>query len=136
MKKKIQKCAIDLKIDSHIKWLGDVRRSEMPAIYQNSDIFIHTSKVETFGIVFIESLLSGVPVIAYESGPVHEIVSDPVLGSVIDQGDKDSFAKAVIEHSRDVSEAQKSLIRERAVKSFGHRQAIEKLLEIFKNSIN
>ena len=136
MKDKIQKHALNLKLNTDIKWLGNVRRNEMPAVYQSSDIFIHTSKAETFGIVFIESLLSGVPVIAYESGPVHEIVFDPILGSIIDPGDKGSFAQAVIERSRDLSKAKKSLIREKAVQSFGYRQAIEKLLSIFNSSIN
>lgn len=52
-----------LKIDKRIRFLNNVPNSDMPGIYQLSDLFVFPSFYEGFGIPIIEALFSRVPVI-------------------------------------------------------------------------
>lgn len=48
----------------------------MPALYQSADVFLHLSKEESFGNVFLESLACGLPVVAPDTARVRWIVGD------------------------------------------------------------
>jgi glycosyltransferase involved in cell wall biosynthesis len=53
---------------------GPIKPGDVPAWMANKDIFLHTSREESFGIVLIEAMASGIPVIAgATSGAVAEV---------------------------------------------------------------
>lgn len=55
----------------NIKFVGVKRGKELAEYYANADVFVFTSRVDTFGIVIIEALAMGTPVAAYEvPGPI------------------------------------------------------------------
>lgn len=58
----------------------------------HSDIFCLTSEYEGFGIVLIEAMLAGVPVMAFEYVGVHDIIQDGHDGIVVPFGDVESYA--------------------------------------------
>lgn len=49
---------------------------QMPSLYQSADVFLHLSKEESFGNVFVEALASGLPVVAHDSPRLRWIVDD------------------------------------------------------------
>ena len=53
-----------------------VSAAEMPALYASADAFLHMSKVESFGNVFVEALASGLPVVAHDLERTRWIVGD------------------------------------------------------------
>lgn len=65
-------------------------------VYVNSSVLISTSLFEPFGLVMIEAMSCGLPVVAYDCqyGPV-EIINDGVDGFLIKDRDKDSFVEKV-----------------------------------------
>lgn len=48
--------------------------SKMPELYRSSDVFLHLSKEESFGNVFLEALACGLPVVAHDTSRVRWIV--------------------------------------------------------------
>jgi len=40
---------------------------KMPSLYQSADVFLHLSKEESFGNVYVEALASGLPIVAHDS---------------------------------------------------------------------
>jgi glycosyltransferase involved in cell wall biosynthesis len=44
-----------------------VEPERMPALYQSADVFLHLSKVESFGNVFLEAMATGLPIVGYDS---------------------------------------------------------------------
>lgn len=54
---------------------GNVDRKRIPDIFYDLDISVTTNRTEAFGLVFIESLASGTPLIAYNSGGPVEILA-------------------------------------------------------------
>ena len=41
---------------------------QMPALYQSADVFLHLSKEESFGNVFVEAMACGLPIVAHDLG--------------------------------------------------------------------
>ncbi len=67
--------------------------SDIPALLADSDVGIMASDYEGFGLVTVEYMLSGLPVIAYESGATPEIVKDGETGMLY--RDREGLKKAV-----------------------------------------
>ncbi len=91
-----KKQAAQLDIDlSRCHFYGSV--SDVQQIYKNSSIFALTSRFEGFGLVLVEAMASGVPVISFacQSGPL-ELISDGQNGLLVPLGDVSTFAEKLI----------------------------------------
>jgi glycosyltransferase involved in cell wall biosynthesis len=63
-------------LEQNILWLGELSKSEMAWCYQNTALFVMTSRVESFGIIALESMALGCPVISSTSPCLPEIYKD------------------------------------------------------------
>jgi glycosyltransferase involved in cell wall biosynthesis len=75
-KSKLISLSAHLELSKHVKFLGKLNRREVVDILMKSHIHVSTSKLETFGLTMAESLACGTPVIATDSGGVHDIIDD------------------------------------------------------------
>lgn len=73
----------------------------VPEWMQAMDIFIHASDKEPFGIVIIEAMALGKPVIAGNAGGPTEIITDDVNGLLTPYGDADALAIAILRYLND-----------------------------------
>jgi len=65
-----------------VKFLGYRRGLALAECYASADLFVFPSKTDTFGLVLIEALASGIPVAAYPVvGPI-DIVTQPNVGAL------------------------------------------------------
>lgn len=69
---------------------GWVSEEDMPYLFNASDVYLHTSEYEGFGLPILESMACGVPVVANDKASIPEIMGD--CGELIDfnkvKGDK------------------------------------------------
>ena len=86
----IKKEELEKKILLHGALLG----KDLYDIYSYSDIFILTSECESFGLVLIEAMASGLPVVVSDITSVKNIVKNNITGLLIKQTPED-FAQAV-----------------------------------------
>jgi glycosyltransferase involved in cell wall biosynthesis len=63
---------------------GFLHGEELSRAYASSDIFVFPSKTETLGLVILEAMASGLPVVAAQSGPSSEQIEDGVSGLLYD----------------------------------------------------
>jgi 1,2-diacylglycerol 3-alpha-glucosyltransferase len=63
-------------LGERVRYLVDLPRSEMPDLYRAADVFVLTSLFETFGIVLIEAMASGVPILCHDT-PHFRYVAGP-----------------------------------------------------------
>lgn len=75
---------------------GQATRSEVAAAMRRAAVFVHPSPRETFGVVAVEALASGLPVVATPSGGVEAIVADPALGEIAAGHDPAALAAAAL----------------------------------------
>ncbi|RDK43507.1 glycosyl transferase [Aspergillus phoenicis ATCC 13157] len=74
-------------ISSHIIFLGFQSGEELASIYASADIFLHCSITETFGLVVLEAMASGLPVIARDQGGPSDIVRNQETGYLVSVGE-------------------------------------------------
>jgi glycogen(starch) synthase len=93
-----------------VNFLGHVSDVDLARYYSESDIFVAPSRFESFGLVLIEAMRHGVPVIACDIGGMREIITDGVDGylfKVDDIGELAARLRFLIEQQ----EARKSIGR-------------------------
>jgi glycosyltransferase involved in cell wall biosynthesis len=102
---------------------------KMPRLYQSADVFLHCSKEEAFGNVFVEAMACGLPIVAHDTPRLRWIVGEDE--SLVDTTQPAAVAKA-IEHARCVRTAGSRMRIERA-KDFSWKRIAEKYREFFQD---
>jgi glycosyltransferase involved in cell wall biosynthesis len=69
------------------RFMGYLRGEELWSAFASADVFIFPSAMETFGLVLIEAMASGLPVITSRVGGVDDMVQPGVNGYVFNVGD-------------------------------------------------
>lgn len=76
--------------------LGFLDRDTLADLYADSDVFVFPSPTETCGLVALEALASGVPVVGARAGGIPENLREGLTGFLIAPGDAIGFAGAVV----------------------------------------
>ena len=72
------------------------RRTELPTLYALSNVFMFASLTETLGLVVLEAMASGLPVIAVPAGGVADHLRDDMNGIATPPEDVDAMAAAMV----------------------------------------
>ncbi len=65
-----------------VKFLGAHQGHDLATIYRSCDCFVFPSLTDTFGLVIVEALASGLPVAAHPVTGPNDIITDPVAGTL------------------------------------------------------
>ena len=82
-----------LDVDHHIAWVGAVPHEELPLYYNAADVCVVPSYYESFGLVAIESMACGTPVVASRVGGLTTTISDGETGYLIPWRCPEPFAE-------------------------------------------
>jgi len=80
---------------TRIRRLGLVSGQLKQDLLAATDVFVLPSRVDSFGIVYLEAWAYGVPVIGCRAGGVPDVIDDSVDGVLIDFGDVPALANAI-----------------------------------------
>ncbi|MEE9162079.1 MAG: glycosyltransferase [Candidatus Neomarinimicrobiota bacterium] len=92
-----------LRLQERVSFLGAISREELPGHVEQCDFLVLPSSVETFGVVLIEALAAGKPVVASDIGGPDEIVTNEV-GMLVPSGDVKAWSQAIdymLDHYQD-----------------------------------
>ena len=119
----------------NVTFTGFLHGEELARAYASADAFMFPSTTETLGLVILEAMASGLPVIAAESGPTNEQVEDgstgllyrsgsngnltEVINRLQESGLLEKMSKEAYEHSRD----------------YGWRGPAQQLLDFYESAI-
>ncbi|HDR53723.1 MAG TPA: glycosyltransferase family 1 protein [archaeon] len=92
--KELIKLAIDLGIQNHVIFTGRVSEDELLAAYRICDLFVMPSVSEPFGIVALEAMASGKPVLVSKTSGVSEVVQHCLT---VDYWDTQLMASKILE---------------------------------------
>src|SRR5581483_7881193 len=81
---------------AQIRFEGRLNEAELQEAYASCDIFVGPSRYESFGLVFLEAMREGKPVIGCRIGGMPEIIEDGISGLLVPPGDEAALAKAIL----------------------------------------
>lgn len=70
--------------NKNVKFLGFVPEKALPELYSNSSIFVLPSHYEGFGIVLIEAMSAGLPLVSVRTGGATEVIEEGKNGYIVD----------------------------------------------------
>jgi glycosyltransferase involved in cell wall biosynthesis len=97
-----------------VHFAGFLHGKELAAAYASSDIFVMPSRTETLGLVVLEAMSSGVPVVAARAGGIPEMISEGVSGYLFDDEEQAIGAVRQLLSSREKRQAMGAIARAQA----------------------
>lgn len=101
--------------------------SNVSPLLQAADLLILNSRDEPFGLVLIEAMASGTPVLAARVGGIPEIVTDSENGWLVEKGDTQALAARLLDLSQ--SRDQLEQVTQRALQEVRLRFSIDRFLQ-------
>lgn len=97
----LQRLAGRLGVADRVDFVGAISRAQMPSVLRSADVVACTPWYEPFGIVPLEAMACGVPVVASAVGGIRDTVVDGVTGRLVPPKDPHALAQAISALLRD-----------------------------------
>ncbi|PYZ98397.1 N-acetyl-alpha-D-glucosaminyl L-malate synthase BshA [Alteribacter lacisalsi] len=124
-----------LGLDDHVRFLGNQKRvAELLAM---SDLKLLLSEKESFGLVLLEAMACGVPVIGSRIGGIPEVITDGECGYICELGDTDEVALKAVDLLRDPALLKKmgDAAKERANSVFHKDRVVRQYEELYERTL-
>lgn len=122
-------------LQNRVFLLGTKTPEEVSSLMMESDCFILASRRETFGIVYIEAMAKGKPVIATICGGPESFVNES-NGILIPVEDVDATANAIDYMVENLDKFDGSAIREFCYNNFSEESITQQIVAVYKEVIN
>ncbi len=138
MREELAKEAARRGIDKRVTFTGFVDEATLVSAYRSSDVFVLPSLYEPFGMVALEAMASGTPVVVSDVGGLSEIVEDGHTGLKVRPGDPTQLAEALARALVDARLARRlkangyQMARER----YGWDMVGEKTLSVYEQALS
>lgn len=93
--RRIESMARDLGLDDRLLIPGDVRPPRKDDVVAASDVVVHPSHAESFGLAVLEAMAAGKPVVAAATDGPRLLIEDGVSGVLVAPGDVEALSAAV-----------------------------------------
>jgi glycosyltransferase involved in cell wall biosynthesis len=131
--KSMQRFIDENDLASRIEFTGEISRSSLYELYKCADVFVFPTLAEIQGLVLIEAMAFGLPVIASKIEPIRDIADlrkDSII--LIDPNDPDEIADNIILLIEDASKRNLMSIRSREIaESFSWDEVAHKTLKLY-----
>lgn len=120
---------------SSVYFLGNVPQKTVAELFNISEITIVPSRVEPFGLVAIESLACGTPVIASKAGGLKDFINEEV-GRFFKMEDYEDLANKIIDAVNNNDKEKKGqFASEYALNNYSWNRVIKELLEVYNDIV-
>jgi glycosyltransferase involved in cell wall biosynthesis len=96
----------ELRLEDRVQFLGFLPRAAVIAELMASDVLLHPSEAEGFGIAVIEGMAAGLPVVVAESGGVKDIVEHGNFGYLYEPGDIEAIVGYISQLAKEPARRQ------------------------------
>ncbi|AMQ17781.1 glycosyltransferase family 4 protein [Thermococcus peptonophilus] len=124
-----------LGISHRVKFLGTVSYSILPLYYRASDVFVLPSLSEAFGIVLLEAMASGTPIVGTKVGGIPEIVDG--CGILVPPGNARALSSAINEilNNQNLEKKLGKLGKRRVERVYDWRVVVKSVERVYREAM-
>lgn len=126
----------DNNLENNVVWLDCLLQDEVRNEIQKSDAFVLPSNYESFGVVYIEALACGKPIIATKCGGPEDIVTNDYIGDIIPKGDIDALVESMNHMYESYNEYDSNKIRKFFLMNYSSMVVCQRYYELFRDVIS
>lgn len=130
LRAELEQQAVALGVSEAVTFLGRLSRKDMLKEMQGANCFVLPSRYEAFGVVLIEAMACGLPLIATRSGGPESIVTRD-NGLLIERENADDLAEAMQEMMVNIHAYSAQKIRIQCLKNYGDSSVMEQYNQLF-----
>jgi len=113
----------------HVEFIGEINDAQKPEFLSGAKaLMFPIDWPEPFGLVMIESIACGTPVVAYGHGSVPEVIDDGLTGFIIEPGNEEAFVAA----AKKADTLSRARIRAQFERRFTSRRMAEDYLSVYE----
>ena len=127
----IERLIRDFQLEDQIELLGMVSRKEVVKEINECDGFVLASEHETFGVVYIEALALGKPVLGTKNGGAEDIIKD-YNGIIVENRDHKALVNGLKLFVEKLNSFDRQLIRKKCMDNYNEKIIISKITEVYK----
>lgn len=137
IKKQLDQKVLAANLSENFIFVSRVEEDVLPALYNCADVFVLPSIQEGQGIVLLEAQASGKPVVAFDIGGVNEAVHNGETGLLVERGNCDGLAEALLKLLGDGSlREQMGLAGRRFVsENYTWDLCAQRMLKVYKEAL-
>lgn len=117
-------------------FLGNQKQDELRRLYNAADVFVMPSRREPFGLVALEAMACGLPVVGSNEGGLPEFISSQV-GTLVSPEDEEAFCAAILNEltRHHVEPERRDVIAGYARSNFAQAQFVAKLEQVYQYAV-
>lgn len=117
----LRRLAVELGISDRVNFTGFTPHADLSGVYQQADIFITASTIETQGLVVLEAMSCGLPIVGVDALALPELIHHEVNGLLAPPEDEQALSRAALrllsatDLRREMGEASRRLALEHSL---------------------
>ena len=120
----------------HVEFIGEIDDSQKPAFLSGAKALVFPIDwPEPFGLVMIEAMACGTPVIAFNSGSVPEVIDDGLTGFIINGSDLETRIDNAVKAIGRLGELDPAKVRAQFEKRWSSRRMAEDYVSLYEELI-
>lgn len=131
----LEKLAAELGIAERVTFTGEVPFNDVPAYLKAADVFVFASVTETQGLVTMEAMAAGLPIVAVDASGTRDIVQDGKQGHLV-PNDPDALGDAInrlLDEPEKMKKFQRNALKR--AKSFDMKNCAKQLIKVYEQAI-
>lgn len=130
----LEQTAQALSTAARIRFAGALSRTAVRTMLWQANAFVHPSRHETFGVVLVEAMATGLPVVATACGGPEGFVT-PEVGCLVPPGDPAALAHNMQTLYKTAPHYTPDAIRQHAVRRFGHEAFARRTRAFYRDAL-
>jgi glycosyltransferase involved in cell wall biosynthesis len=131
----LKQLILDLQVEDQVKLLGRFNQTEIKQEFEKSDVFVLASHFETFGVVFIEAMSMGLPVIGTQCGGPEDFIIDDV-GILLEPKNVHALATAMKHMRTNIDKYDSVKIRNYILQKYDTSIIVEKIIAVYHSVLS
>jgi glycosyltransferase involved in cell wall biosynthesis len=123
-------------LENNIRLTGFIEKAKMANFYYSMDLYLHAAKMEPFGFVIAEAMVSGIPVVSTPTGAARDAIIHKENGWIGDYTNPKTLADGILFYYNNMPLKPYKNSQDTALKMYDFSNMYNNYINLFKEALN